>query len=389
MEPRERVMEAAERWLAGRPTWLVRSPGRVNLIGEHTDYNEGFVLPMAIDRAIWIALRRRTDEWVRAVALDFGGEACAFPLSRLEKGGPAWSEYLKGVAWALQQAGFPLQGWEGVIAGDLPIGAGLSSSAALEMAVARAFAAVSGWGWDVKTMALLGRRAENEWVGVQCGIMDQMICAGGAAGQAMLLDCRTLEFTHVPLPAGCAVVVLDTGTRRGLVSSAYNQRRAQCQMAADALGVPALRDAGFEALEAAAGRLGAEVYRRARHVIGENARTLQAAEAMRRGDAQELGRLMNASHISLRDDFEVSGPALDAVVECAWEHPACLGARMTGAGFAGCAIALIDEGRAQEFVEQVADCFRRRTGMEPLAYVCRASDGASAWTFQGKGPSGA
>ncbi len=378
MDLRRRVIDAFQQRFAGDPTWLIRSPGRVNLIGEHTDYNDGFVLPMAIDRAIWVALRPRRDDVVQVLALDFGEEA-GFHLAHLEKGGPAWSEYLKGVAWALSEAGYRLCGWEGVIAGDLPIGAGLSSSAALEMAAAKAFSTAAGWPWDVKEMALLGQKAENQWVGVQCGIMDQMICAGAAAGHAMLLDCRTLEFTHVPLPPDCIVIVLDTGTRRGLVNSAYNERRAQCEAAARALGVPALRDAALEELERWAGRLDEVVYRRARHVVGENARTLEAAEAMRRGDARELGRLMNASYVSLRDDFEVSGPALDAMVECAWEHPACLGARMTGAGFAGCAIALVEVSGAEGFVSRVMDCYRRRTGLEPQAYVCTASAGANVF----------
>lgn len=381
MDPRQRVIDAFQRRFAGPPAWLVRSPGRVNLIGEHTDYNDGFVLPMAIDRAIWVAMRPRQDDTVQVLALDFGEEA-EFHLAHLEKGGPAWSEYLKGVAWALVGAGYPLCGWEGVIAGDLPIGAGLSSSAALEMAVAKAFSTAAGWPWDVREMALLGQKAENQWVGVQCGIMDQMICAGAVAGHAMLLDCRTLEFTYVPLPPECVVVVLDTGTRRGLVNSAYNERRAQCEAAAKALGVPALRDAALEELEHWAGRLDAAVYRRARHVVGENTRTLEAVEAMRRRDAQELGRLMNASHVSLRDDFEVSGPALDAMVECAWEHPACYGARMTGAGFAGCAIALVKASGAGDFVGWVTDCYCRRTGLEPQAYVCIASAGASASIFR-------
>lgn len=378
MNPQQRVLEAARHLFAGPPAWLVRSPGRVNLIGEHTDYNDGFVFPMAIDRAIWLALRRRADDVVEAVALDFEEERVRFSLSHLEKGGPAWAAYLKGIAWALKEAGYALRGWEGVIAGDLPIGAGLSSSAALEMAVAKAFSVVSGWPWDMKQMALLGQKAENQWVGVQCGIMDQVICAGGMAGHAILLDCRSLDIQYVPLPPQCVVVILDTGTRRGLVNSAYNARRAQCGTAASALGVAALRDVTLEELERWAGRLDAVVYRRARHVVGENARTLQAAEAMRRGDARELGRLMKASHLSLRDDFEVSGPALDAMVECAWEHPACFGARMTGAGFAGCAVALVAEDGAEDFVGRVTDCYRRRTGLEPQAYVCSAGAGVSA-----------
>ena len=207
---------------------LVRAPGRVNLIGEHTDYNDGFVLPMAIDRSIWIALRPRSDSRVRVDALDYGN-AVEFELEEMRHTGAGWGEYVKGVAWALRRHGFALCGWEGFIAGDVPIGAGLSSSAALEMATARAFAATSGLAWEPRTMARLGQLAENEWVGVNCGIMDQMISAAGEADHALLIDCRSLDSEAVPLPRDTVVVVLDTSTRRGLVDSAYNERRAQCE----------------------------------------------------------------------------------------------------------------------------------------------------------------
>ncbi|MEA3310451.1 MAG: galactokinase family protein, partial [Chloroflexota bacterium] len=200
------------------PAFLVRAPGRVNLIGEHTDYNAGFVLPMAIDRALWIALRPRSDRRVSVHSLDFD-ETAEFELDALEQQDAGWVEYLKGVAWALQEAGYALRGWEGMLSGDVPSGAGLSSSAALELATARAFASVSAFPWDPVEMALLAQRAENEWVGVNCGIMDQLISAAGQAGHALLIDCRSLALTPVPLPPETVVVVLDTNTRRGLVAS--------------------------------------------------------------------------------------------------------------------------------------------------------------------------
>ncbi len=234
-----------------------------------------------------------------------------------------------------------MTGWEGVLQGDVPLGAGLSSSAALEMATARALAAAGDLDWNPATMAKLGQRAENKWVGVNCGIMDQLISAAGRAGHALLIDCRSLDTQPVPFPPGTAVVVLDTSTRRGLVDSAYNERRSQCEAAAKFFGVSVLRDVTMEQFQQKAGKLDDVTRRRALHVIGENDRTVQAAAAMRRGDAVETGRLMNESHRSLRDDFEVSSDALNAMVECASAHPACFGARMTGAGFGGCAMALI------------------------------------------------
>jgi galactokinase len=370
------VARAFEERFGEGPAWVARAPGRVNLIGEHTDYNDGFVLPMAIERAVWIALRPRADGRVSAHSLDFG-ETAEFALAPLERGGPAWSEYLKGTAWALAQGGHALNGWEGVMASDVPIGAGLSSSAALELATARAFSAVSGIDWEPGAMARLAQLAENRWVGVNCGIMDQMISAVGEEGHAVLIDCRSLETSPVPLPDETVVVILDTATRRGLVDSAYNERRRQCEAAAAFFGVPALRDVSAAAFEAGIADLDAPTARRARHVVGENARTVAAAEAMRVGDAAELGRLMNASHVSLRDDFEVSSPALDAMAEIARARPGCHGARMTGAGFGGCAVALVDRGHSAAFVRDVAAEYERRTGLAPHVYVTGASPGAA------------
>ncbi len=384
---------------------VVRSPGRVNLIGEHTDYNDGFVLPMAIDRAVWLAAAGSEGGRVRVHSLD-RRETAEFSLAELRRENAGWIEYFKGVAWCLSAEGAAagadsgssgtapdapgaavsaaqtgptpspaLPGFDAVLAGDVPIGAGLSSSAALEMAAARLFAALGNQPWQPVPAALLCQKAENRWVGVNCGIMDQLACGCGHLGHALRIDCRSLEIEHVPLPAGTAVVVLDTATRRGLADSAYNERRRQCHAAAEQLGAAALRDADLPRLERLAGSLDATTCRRARHVITENARTLEAVGAMRRGDASALGALMNASHASLRDDYEVSCPELDAMAACARRHPACFGARMTGAGFGGCAVALIDAAAAEPFATETAAAYRTETGLTPALYVTYPSAG--------------
>jgi galactokinase len=378
MSLHSQVVQAFESRFGDAPAFVARAPGRVNLIGEHTDYNDGFVLPMAIDHAVWIALRPRPDGQVLVHSLDLD-QSATFDLAALRHEDAGWAEYVKGVAWALQEAGYQLMGWEGVLAGDVPRGAGLSSSAAVELATARAFQVVSGFAWDPPLMARLGQKAENQWVGMNCGIMDQMISAAGQAGHALLIDCRSLETTSVPLPPRTVVVILDTATRRGLVDSAYNERRAQCEAAARYFGVPALRDVSEARFAAEAGGIVARdvTMRRARHVISENARTLAAAEAMQRGDAVQLGRLMDASHISMRDDFEISGPALNIMVECAQEEPGCYGARMTGGGFAGCAVALVQADLVQAFAANVTARYAARANLTPAVYVCNASAGAS------------
>ncbi|MFL5604955.1 MAG: galactokinase, partial [Gemmatimonadaceae bacterium] len=316
---RDRVVREFERRFGERPALLARAPGRVNLIGDHTDYNEGFVLPMAIDRAAWIALRPRVDTRVSVYSLDFK-QAVGFDLADEERHGSGWHEYMRGIAWALQHSDDvpgPVRGWEGVVAGDVPLGAGLSSSAALELATARAFAGASGLTWHPAEMARLAQRAENEWVGVNCGIMDQLISAAGEQDHALLIDCRSLHTRAVPLPADASVVVLDTATRRGLVDSAYNERRAQCEAAARFFGVRALRDVDLASFSARSGGLDPVTRRRAQHVVTENARTLAAADALFNGDLRTVGALMNESHASLRDAFEVSRAELDAMVEIA------------------------------------------------------------------------
>ena len=372
----ERVINAFNQRFDGPPALLVRAPGRVNLIGEHTDYNDGFVLPMAIDRALWIALTPRADRRVVVHSLDFDTRA-DIDLAGLAHADDGWPEYLRGVAWALQRAGLPLSGWQGVMAGDVPIGSGLSSSAALELALARAFQAVSGFAWEPAAIARHAQRAENDWVGMNCGIMDQMISAAGAAGNALLIDCRSLATTFVPLPPESVVVVMDSMTRRGLVDSAYNERRSQCEAAARHFGVTALRDVDESDFAQRATQLDDLTRRRARHVISENARTLAAADALRRGDATRPGILMNASHDSLRDDFEVSTAALDVLVDAARGQPGCFGARLTGAGFGGCAVALVHADAVADFVPLVMQRYEAATGQTPTLYVCRPAAGAS------------
>ena len=375
-----RVIAEFERRFGAPPQFVARAPGRVNLIGDHTDYNDGFVLPMAIDRAVWIAFRPSTDGRVRVDSLDFDerGEFDpeALPTRRDGATGEGWLEYLRGVAWALDGAGLPARGWEGVVAGDVPLGAGLSSSAALELATMVAFAATGGFEWEPKRMARLAQRAENAWVGVNCGIMDQLISAAGEAEHALLIDCRSLETRAVPIPESAAVVVLDTATRRGLVDSAYNERRRQCEDAARFFGVRVLRDVDKAAFAARAGGLEEPIRRRARHVISENARTVAAAQALEQGEVARVGELMNESHESLRGDFEVSRGELDTVVELATRREECFGARMTGAGFGGCAVALVAAERAQAFARSVARDYEAATGLRPAVYVCSATRGA-------------
>jgi galactokinase len=356
------------------PDVVVRAPGRVNLIGEHTDYNDGFVLPAAIDRDLCIAIRRRSDPFVDIRSE--GRERSAIRLDRFEHRVEGWSSYVQGVAWALTESGRSLVGWDGAVASDVPVGAGLSSSAAIELATARAFEATSGFAWDPTEIAKLCRRAENAWVGVASGLMDQLASARGRRDHAILLDCRSLDVAWVPIPDRVAVVVLDTGTRRTLETSAYNDRRRECEAAAHALGVASLRDVDEADLRAAA--LPEPLGRRARHVVTENARTLAAAEALREGDAESVGGLMQESHRSMREDFEISSEALDAIVDAARAAEGCFGARLTGGGFAGCAVAIVERSATSAFERRVAGDYKRSTGRACETFVCRASDGASA-----------
>ncbi|OPZ82374.1 MAG: Galactokinase [bacterium ADurb.Bin429] len=360
---------------------LFRAPGRVNLIGEHTDYNDGFVLPAAIDREVLLAVRPGGARDVTLHALDFNGFS-AFSLDEIGyDAAESWSNYLRGVCYVLEEADFHLRGADIVFAGDVPIGSGLSSSAALEVATAVAFLAMAEYEVPGIQIARLCQRAENEFVGNRCGIMDQFISALGEPGHALLIDCRTLEYQPYPVPAGAKIVIGDTGVRRGLVDSAYNERREQCETGVAILekvlpGVNALRDVLPTQLDAHKAMLPEIVYRRCRHVVTENARVLQAVRAMEAGNLAELGRLLNASHDSLRDDYEVSCPELDAMVDIARRQSGVYGSRMTGAGFGGCTVSLVADEYADAFVAAVGPAYRVATGLDPQIYVCQASAGA-------------
>ena len=355
------------------PQFIIRAPGRVNLIGDHTDYNDGFVLPMAIEQSTWLAMTARDDREVHLASVDHPD--AWFSLDQVSHTNEGWSEYVKGVAWAMGELGDT--GWDGAFATDIPIGAGLSSSAAFEIAAMLAFNAASGGVWNPVQAALAAQRVENEWMGLSSGIMDQLIVATAHEHHATLIDCRTLWGKPTRMPDGVAVVILDTGTRRELVGSAYDERRRSCERAASAGGVTALRDLSIRDLEALADDLDGETLRRARHVISENTRTVEAAAALADGEIERFGRLVNASHASLRDDFEVSSEALDRMVDIATGINGCIGARMTGAGFAGCAVAFVRTPDADAFVEEVLDRYRSSRADEPNAYVTGAGPAAA------------
>ncbi len=335
--------------VGNEPTVVATAPGRVNLIGEHTDYNDGFVLPMAIPFGTAVAARPRADRRVTAMSERFG--RTAFDLDTAPTSTQGWGRYLHGMAWALAEHGIDVGGFDATVVSDIP-GSSLSSSAALEMSIGTALCALAGTPLPPAVLARLGQRVEHEVIGVPVGIMDQLISAAGVAGSASLIDCRSLEIRPVALPHSARVVVLDTGTRRGLVDSEYASRRSACERVAAAIGVPALRDASLADLERV--DVDATDRRRARHVITENQRTLDAAACAEAGDVVGLGRLMDASHESLHEDFEVTGPAPDAAVRLARQVDGCLGARMTGAGFAGAAVALVERDAAEAFVATMA-----------------------------------
>lgn len=364
------------------PQGLFRAPGRVNLIGEHTDYNDGFVLPMALDREVWVAASAHAADGedrrsVRVLAVSLDGQLNIFSLEGLQPDTKArWSNYVRGVLALMERAGYRLGGLDVAYAGNVPIGAGLSSSAAVEVAIA--VTARTLFGLDVPDLELaqLCQKAEHEFAGTQCGVMDQLISVAGQAGHALLIDCRHLTWQPVPLPDGSAVIICDTGKRRALATSAYNERRAQCEEGARRLRVAALRDLDVQAFEAQAGELPPLLRKRCRHVVYENDRTLRAAASLQRGDRATFGSLMNESHASLRDLYEVSCEELDLMAVLARSQPGCWGARMTGAGFGGCVVALVDEGAVEEFAPTVATLYERQAMRTPALYVCRAVDGA-------------
>ncbi len=361
------------------PTHHFQAPGRVNLIGEHTDYNDGFVLPCAINYGTVIAAEPRDDGTISVVAADFSEQVSTF---NLKIGIPhdesaSWSNYVRGVAWGLQQQGYPLPGANMVIAGNVPQGAGLSSSASLEVAAGTALVHLADLALDGKTIALNGQLAENDFVGVQCGIMDQFISALGQKGHALLIDCRSLDYQPVPIPADTAIIIVNSNVKRGLVDSEYNTRRQECEAAAAHFGVPALRDVAADVFALHQAELAETVAKRARHIITENARTEAAAEALTHGNLTLLGQLMAESHISMRDDFEITVPPIDSLVEIMGEVIGeAGGVRMTGGGFGGCVVALAPQALVPEVKAAINQKYPAASGLEATIYVCEASAGA-------------
>jgi len=367
------------------PAGCARAPGRVNLIGGHTDYNEGFVLPIAIERRTLAAFGPREDRRVRFVSAQADGAAEIDLDGEIVPGEPAWANYCKGVAAGLRERGLALLGAEVLIDSDVPLGGGLSSSAALEVATAFALLAVAGKVGQVpdRELVLLCQRAEHDFAGAPCGILDQSIVIMGRAGMAMLLDCRSGEIRQVPFnDPGVVVLVADTQVKHDISDGGYAARREQCFAAAKKLGVRALRDVDASAVARAAenGTLAGKELMRARHVVGENARTLEAAEALSAGDFVRVGELMCASHTSLRNDYEVSCQELDAVVELAGACDEVYGARMTGGGFGGCAIALVQADCAEDVARLVQAGFAERFGRPCPIFTTRAVAGAEVLT---------
>jgi galactokinase len=377
------IEDTFKRLFGAVPEAVVRAPGRVNLIGEHTDYNDGFVLPAAIDRTIEFAGRRRVDRRVRAHSIDLQ-DSVEFSLDDIQQdAGHPWSNYLRGVTKFLEEDGHRLSGGDIVFGGNVPREAGLSSSAAVEVGAAALWNKLLRLELDPVYLVKLARRAENQFVGVPCGIMDQFISALGRREHALLLDCRDLNYRHVPLRSDVKIVVCNSGAKRALAQSEYEVRLKQCrqavaQIASTGLAVKSLRDVEPADLETARPVLNELLLRRARHVVTENQRVLEAVKSLESGDIERFGELMNASHESLRDDYEVSSKELDVLVELAWKQPGVLGARMTGAGFGGCTVNMVRNEAAEAFAQAVQKGYQQALGLKAEVYVCKASQGALA-----------
>ncbi|MGY3858602.1 galactokinase [Aeromonas intestinalis] len=379
MTPSQRVSAVFAEQFERQPDLLVRAPGRVNLIGEHTDYNDGFVLPCAIDYETCVAIGLRDDNLVHVIAADYDNQRDLFNLDEAITHHPdqRWSDYIRGVVKYLLARGHALRGLNLVVSGNVPQGTGLSSSASLEVAIGQAFKEALGLDISQAEIALNGQQAENQFVGCNCGIMDQMISASGEVDHALLLDCRSLETRLIPMPTNLAVLIVNSNVRRGLVDSEYNTRRQQCEHAARHYGVKALRDLDLAALEAGKAGLDETSYRRARHVVGENGRTLAAADALASGDLMRLGELMAESHAAMRDDFEITVPPIDGLVEIIKAQIGTEGGvRMTGGGFGGCIVALLRPEQVDAVIARVESEYPARFGLKADCYVCSAKAGA-------------
>ncbi|HEX9333254.1 MAG TPA: galactokinase [Anaerolineales bacterium] len=370
------------------PSHVARAPGRVNLLGEHVDYNDGFVLPVAIDRATYLAFSPSDSDQTTLVAMDFNEETSFSLQSILSKRQtdssplPDWAQYPAGVMWAITEEKLSTPGLKGVYASTVPRGSGLSSSASVEMAFMIAWQTLGGWTLPSMQRALLGQKAENQYVGVNCGIMDQFASACGVENKLLLLDCRSLEWTTLLLPEDISIVIADTTVRRRLTSGEYNKRRAACEEAVrllkqDLPQIKSLRDISVDDFNRLSGKLPGEIERRARHVVEEIERSRQAQALLEAGDIQRFGKLMNDCHISLRDLYEVSCPELDVMVRIAQSLNGCYGARLTGAGFGGCTVNLVMREKAEEFAQSLAVLYESDTRLHPEIYISHASNGAS------------
>jgi len=369
------------------PDHIVRAPGRVNLLGEHVDYNDGFVLPAAIDRATFIAFSQTNAPHSTLVAVDFDQQASFSPQTISTKTQtdssplPEWGLYPAGILWALMEEQLPAPSMNAVFASDVPRGSGLSSSASVEMAFVLAWQTLGGWDLPPMQRALLGQKAENRYVGVKCGIMDQFASACGVENNLLLLDCRSLEWKSIRLPDDVSIVIADTTVRRKLTSGEYNNRRAACEQAVrllqqDLPHIQSLRDVSVEQFNRLAGKLPSEIEKRARHVVEEIERTKQAEALLEAGDVQTFGRLMNECHVSLRDLYQVSCPELNVMVNIAQSLEGCYGARLTGAGFGGCTVNLVARQRAEHFARALSERYEAETSLHPEIYITRPSQGA-------------
>ena len=376
------------------PDFVARAPGRVNLIGEHTDYNSGLVLPMAIDRRVEIWFSPRNDKQVNLFSANFG-QSASFSLDEPITKDPksAWCDYIKGVANVLISEGHELVGFDALIFGDIPLGSGLSSSAAIEVAAVLAFAHASSFELeDALTIAKLAQRAEREFVGVNCGLMDQFISAAGQQGHAMKIDCADMSFVSIKMHSDVSVIVGDTKLSRSLAASAYNERRSECEQALDLIktnlpqvqgntSVQSMRDISVSMVESSRSFLPDTLLRRCRHVATENERVIQAANALQQNNNSRVGQLLNDSHASLRDDYEVSSDGLNSMVDCMRLLPGCFGARLTGAGFGGCAIALVDSAVSAEFTQGLLELNEERNNTIVEVYPTIPSDGGKVFAL--------
>ncbi len=378
--PRASELRQKFQALFGEEPRIFRAPGRVNLIGEHTDYNDGFVMPVAVDLYVWVAIAPRADSRLVVHSTNFN-QRVEFALEDLSvHSEKAWSDYVRGVAYFLSRAELGLRGANLVLYGEVPMGAGLSSSAACEVGVGYSLEQISGIPVDLLRLAKIGQRAEHEFAGTRCGIMDQLVCCCASANSALFLDCRSLEYEAVPLFPDTSLVVCDSKVKHAHAAGGYNARRSDCEsgarmLAAKIPGVRALRDVSLADLERWGRALPEVIYKRCRHVVAENARVLEAVSAMRDGDASLFGSLMYESHRSLREDFEVSCAELDLLVDLAAACEGVYGSRMTGGGFGGCTVSLVKKEWTASFVDRVSDGFEERAGSTPEIYVFNAAGG--------------